>query len=410
MRKIVFITSQFPETHETFILREFNGLERAGVPFEIVSLKACKDKVVHPEALGLTGRTYTVGRSPRAIARGLGYWMVHPLRSLKVLSTLVAWGLRGKVSWPAHLATWVMIGVLARRYGKVAGDVRFHAHWATIPSTVACLLGRTLGVPFSMTAHAWDIYRGDGLLEQKVADATFVVTCTGYNRRHLAQLKNGSVPGKVYLNYHGLDFSRIPWKDNYRLGSPPRVLAVGRLVEQKGFIHLVDAMAECPEPFETTIIGSGPLHDVLVARATELGVADRLTIIPTSTQAEVLRRMQESDVFAAPSVIAGDGDRDGIPNVILEAMAVGLPVVGSHVSGIPEVVLDNQTGLAVEPGDSGALSWAIARLCRDESLRRKVARGAHQRVEKLFTIETNVEQLVGIFKGDERDSASRQAA
>ena len=404
MDHVIFITSQFPETHETFILREFRGLMRAEIPFEIVSLKRCRDKVVHPEVEPLRERTVTLGKGLATIGAGLGWWLKHPWKAVKAAATLARWTIKGKPGPLVNLGIFLMVGRMASLYAARADGIRLHAHWATVPASVAVLLSRTLGVPWGMTAHAWDIYKGDRLLEEKIGEADFVVTCTGYNRRHLNRLPGGAVPGKVFLNYHGLELDSLPRKTDYGLSTPMRALGAGRLVEQKGFEILVEAMARTQTPIAVTLVGSGPLEESLRRRAQRLGVGDRLEIISTSPHADVLERMRTSDLFAAPSVIASDGDRDGIPNVVLEAMGVGLPVVASTVSGIPEVVVDGRSGLSVEPGSAQSLAEAIDRMASDEYLRRELADEARNRVHAMFDIERNVEELVQIFQGRHTDA------
>jgi glycosyltransferase involved in cell wall biosynthesis len=384
--------SQFPETHETFILRELRVV--CGAPelsVEIVSLKPCRDRIIHPDARVLMKRTiYPTGRS---VARGL----LAAVRSASVRTVLASVMAANRGSAMALVKAFVTV-ILAVGFLEELRQRRvehIHAHWATLPALAAYVTKRVAGIPYSITAHAWDIYAERTMLLEKIENAAFVVTCTAANRRALLEL--GVPTEKVHLCYHGLDFSAIR-APRFGRGRDMDLLAVGRLVEQKGFSVLVDACARLKQrgwPLRARIIGEGPLRTELERLIVARGLSDQIQMPGLLTQAEVFCGYHDASVFVAPSVIAADGDRDGIPNVILEAMSQGIPVVSTAVSGIPEVVHPGRTGWLVPPGDPLALADAIEAAHLDAS--GDVARNAYQLVRQKFDVERNTVALAELF-------------
>jgi glycosyltransferase involved in cell wall biosynthesis len=276
-----------------------------------------------------------------------------------------------------------------------------------MPALAAYFIKRVSGTPYSITAHAWDIYADTTMLPQKLQAAEFIVTCTAANCEALSSL--GARPERVFLNYHGLDFAHLPTPTWDRDGNL-RILAVGRLVEQKGFAELVTAcqlLQQREVPFRCQIIGDGPLAPALQNLITHHQLAEAISLPGTLPQAEVFRAYQRASVFCAPSIIAQDGNRDGIPNVILEAMSQGLPVVASAVSGIPEVVRGDATGWLVPPGNAQSLAATLQEIQQrpEEARRRAVA--AYQLVRSQFDVRDNTAALIQLFH---RTTAARPSA
>jgi colanic acid/amylovoran biosynthesis glycosyltransferase len=386
--KIAFVVSQFPETHETFILREFDALSQLGLDFVILSLKPCRDKVVQTAARRFLDRTYYPFGARSASAFGF------PLSAAWRTSRMLPW-----LSTPADCA---YISWAANRFATVARDLgvgHIHAHWATAPTSAAAVMSRILGVPYSFTAHAWDIYRGDGRLAEKARAARFVVTCTAANVLTLRR----SVPredwDKVILNYHGIPHSAgcACVHDFSDAARPLPIAAVGRLVETKGYEYLLDALAAVDFPFELTIIGEGPLRAKLQESASRARLAGRVRFLGALPNEAVFSVLGVSDCFAMPSVIARDGDRDGIPNVVLEAMSVGLPVVASAISGIPEAIIDGETGILVPERDPYAIASALSRLYSNRDDARAMGSRGRDLIARKFSAETNASALYSIF-------------
>ena len=389
------VVSQFPEMHETFVVREVAALRDGGIPLRIYSLKRCRDRIVHPEAQALLGQAACLAwDDPLVWMAGFGELAAHPLRGLAGLG----WALRHH-AWPPvtlakALVVWVQALALARRMRR-DGITHIHAHWATMPTTAAVIISRRLSIPFSFTAHAWDIFVRNPSLTAKIQLAERVITCTEYNRSHLAA-RCPEAAGKILLNYHGVDVATFQraggegrgtlearsWKLEARESSAPfpvssfqfpasdtrpLLLSVGRLVETKGYGILLEAYARLKAKgiaFRAVIVGQGPLRQALQRRLAALGLSDAVELRPAMSRDELRALYGQAFAFVLPSVVAPSGDRDGIPNVVLEAMAMGLPVVSTTVSGIPEAVQDRRTGLLVPPGDPNALARAVEVLLR----------------------------------------------
>jgi glycosyltransferase involved in cell wall biosynthesis len=306
------------------------------------------------------------------------------------------------------LSAWIRtlfyfyLGVWAAELLRGEGISQIHAHFANRATVVAMVASRLLGVPYSLTAHAYDIYVSPVMLPEKMAGAQFVATCTDYNRVHLERIDGGRFSGMIHLIYHGLDLSKF--EPDRRLpsdGRRPLLLSVGQLKEKKGFPYLLRAcrmLRDQGYDFACEIIGEGPQRRELEAMVTDLGLDDTVVLRGAVSHQEVLERYARAALFALACVPAEDGDRDGIPNVLLEAMAMRVPVVSSRFSGIPEAVEDGCTGLLVPPRDTEALAGALIRLLDDRDLRERMGRAGRERVEEHFDIRDNIGRLVDLFE------------
>lgn len=290
------------------------------------------------------------------------------------------------------------------------GDfVHIHAHFCHDATTVAWMTSRLTGLPFSFTAHAKDIYQrrlnpGD-LLPRKLAATSFAVTCTLANVSYLRG--KTSMPEKVHGIYHGLDTKRFlpritkPATNSSATGACARLLSVGRMVEKKGFAYLVDACAEVRDrgyAFELEIVGEcGDQTDLIAAKIAALNLDDRISLLPPETQCALAKRYQTALAFVLPCVILADGDRDGIPNVMAEAMACGLPVIVTNISGIPEIVEHEVNGLMVPPREVGLLADAIARLIDDPELGIRLGQSGRRRIEEVFDATATHKTLKVLF-------------
>jgi len=270
------------------------------------------------------------------------------------------------------------------------------------------------GIPYSFTAHAKDIYvkTSPALLRDEAQAAQAVVTCTEYNRRYMSAQIGAAGVEKLHCIYHGLDLSEFAFSRPRALDSkPPLILSVARLVEKKGLSDLIfaaDTLRRRDRNFRVEIVGDGPLRQSLEAQVQRMGLDDRVSFLGALPHDELRRIYQRACVFALPCVVAADGDRDGIPNVLLEAMASGVPVVSTPVSGIPEVVNSEAEGLLVPPGSPARLADAVDRLLNSPELREKLALAARAKIETSFSIERNSAQLLSLFRqvGADEDSLS----
>jgi glycosyltransferase involved in cell wall biosynthesis len=266
---------------------------------------------------------------------------------------------------------------------------------------VARLAARFAGVPFSFTARAKDIFhqsvRSEDL-HRKLREAAGVVTVSDYHVEHL-RANYGAAAAQVQRIYNGLDLEEFPYQAPH--DRPPVIVAVGRFVEKKGFADLIDAcalLAERGRLFRCRLIGAGTLKDELRARIRRLGLESRIDMIGARPQREVIQEVQNAAVLAAPCVVGQDGDRDGLPNVIQEALALGTPVVSTDVTGIPELIQDGHTGLMVPQHDPPALAAALDRLLMDPALRVKLASQARRLIEAEFNIRRNTMLRRAIFQ------------
>lgn len=280
------------------------------------------------------------------------------------------------------------------------GICHVHATFANLPAMVGMLAARQLDVPFSFAGHARDIFVEGDFLEMKITAAKFVVACTAEGRRALMEHCADVSFENVHHIPHGIDVSRYRFTPR-----PPQtthlVLAVGRLVEKKGFATLLNAcdiLKRRQLPISCVIVGEGPLRNPLTLLQWRLGLSDCVRFVGQYPHEMVVTLMECADVFVVPSVIASDGDRDGLPNVILEAAALGAPIVASRLPGIAEFVEDEVTGLLVEPHDAAELARAIERVCTLSPLKARVTLNARRKVVEQFDVRENVARLAELFR------------
>lgn len=279
------------------------------------------------------------------------------------------------------------------------GVNHIHAHFASIPTEYAMLASILLEIPYSFSAHAYDIYKSD-LLKEKIKHADFVLTCTAFNRDYLIRNSPGQSKEKINLVYHGLNLEKF--KPDRKNSIPNIILAVGRLVEKKGFSYLISACGILKERgmgFKLIIVGEGPQRKELAEKVAKHGLDDFVEFAGTLDQKDLIPLYNKAGIFTLPCVVVSGGDRDGIPNVIVEAMAMELPVVSTTVSGIPEVVENNADGILVKPNDSEELAYAIKKLLLDEGLRIALGKRAREKVlkEEMFDGRKNGAKIAGMF-------------
>jgi len=279
--------------------------------------------------------------------------------------------------------------------------VHLHAHFAHSPTSVALFAGRLSSLDFSFTAHAKDIYTSNPeQLREKVGLASFVITCTEYNRQYLAKLAS-TVNDSIYRVYHGIDLTLFKGHAHRRRPQPPyRILSVARLTAKKGIPTILRALALMRDQgvqFHYTLIGDGDDRDTILARIVDLGLQDCCRWRGTLPHDQVIREFERADLFALGCEIGPDGDRDGIPNVLVESLAMGLPAVGTSVSALPEIIRDNDTGLLSEPGDAAAMAENMRRLLTDEPLRRSVIDRGCAHVRSGFNNQRLIKDLAAIY-------------
>lgn len=402
--RVGYVVKMFPRISETFILNEILELERRGIRIVVFSAKKPNEGRFHPQLSKLKAKVlYLEDLEPKKWATWLGD--VWPLLSArrdefwKLAEKTLTGENRSRMDLILHSA-WV--GAKAREFNLS----RLHAHFASLPSSVAYFAHLITGIPFSFTAHAKDIYVYDmeqHLLKEKLFAAQFVVTVTHYNRKFLMENAPGLEPDAIKVIHNGVDLRKLK-PDGRGRREPNRILAVGRLVPKKGFGDLLDACRILKDRgimFKCLIAGDGLEAESLRRRQQELDLADDVEFLGSRNQTEVVKLMQKATLLCVPCTVDGDGNRDALPTVILEAMACGLPVVSTNISGIPEIVDTEKDGVLVEPDDPVALSDQLIRLLSSSRIRRKFASNGLKKVATKFNLQKNVDSLLKLYRENE---------
>ena len=395
--RVAFVLKGYPRLSETFIAEEIRGLERRGLKILIVSLRHPTDKAIHPvhreiaaERLYLPEYLY---QEPARVWRG---W--RKARRLPGYKAALRTWLRDlwRDRTPNRIRRFGQALVLA---AELPPDIdRLHAHFLHTPASVTRYAAIMAGLPWSFSAHAKDIWTTpDWEKREKLADVAWAVTCTEAGRAHLSALRPppDRTPGQIYLDrapvlcYHGIDRKRFPpapWRpmgsDGLDPARPVVILSVGRAVAKKGYDDLLSAFALLPRDLHWRFvhIGGGPLAGELKAQVARLGLAERIEWRGARPQPDVLAAYNEADLFVLAAKVASDGDRDGLPNVLMEAQSQRLPCISTWVSAIPELIKDKQTGVLVPPGDPASLATALEQLIGNPKRRRQLAAAAEDRV------------------------------
>jgi colanic acid/amylovoran biosynthesis glycosyltransferase len=388
MPQSAYLFERFPSFGQTFCYREVAELARQGVTPPIFSIRNPRneppqewDAHIVKRVHYLPGEKQLLDDVRRASKKGK--------LTQEIITALDEWGRRTDF---LRLYQAVYIGLRLREMG-----IRHvHAHFAGMAARTAFWIHRFFPISFSFTAHANDIFAARDFeigLDQLVDAARVIVTETDYAARFLRE-RFPYCADRVHRVYNGLDLAEFGRAD-FSTG-PPLVVAVGRLIAKKGFVDLIRAcglLAERGKWFRCEIIGEGPLENDLREKIQQLKLQDRVALAGARPQHEIRERLVEASVFVLPSVIDPEGGMDNLPTVIMEAMATGLPVISTAIGGIPEMVIEGETGFLVPPRDAVALADVIEKLIGDAILARKMGRAGHERAKKLFSIERNVREL-----------------
>lgn len=397
---LAYVVRSFPSLSETFVMREIDALLDRGWDIRIFCLDAAAPALVHAQSERLRTR---VIRPPRPAAPALFAGLVRACAAApRGTAALLAQacrtgepGIRPTLGRLRRALLALRFAALARRYG-----IRHvHAHFAFVTADVAALMARQLGTAYSVSAHAWDIYcTGPEALARRLLPAAFVVTCSEYNRAQLAARVPDLPPGRLHVCHHGVDPARF---DPAHPADGHEILAAGRFEEKKGFGVLIDAcrlLREAGTRFTCSIAGDGPLRASLAARIAAHGLSGQVRLPGALTQEQMRARLRDAALVCVPSVPGPADDRDALPNVILEAMASGLPVVASGFAAIPEAVRHEQTGLLVPPGDAAALAHAIGLLLGQPAMRAAFGQAARETARERFDIARQVLPLDALFR------------
>lgn len=390
-------------------------MEKIGVSIQIFALTNPHEKVVQMQVNQVQAPVHYMDEDiqPRSLMNRLNenakvarLYFKGYLRSMVYIAAnrIIDQGYTASSRWECFLQAVHLVYLLAQQEGNTVKKIdHLHAHFAHDPALIAYLVHLMTGIPFSFTAHARDLYQvPEKALTDRIRQANAVITCCAANLEYLNQIAP-SQQSKFSLVYHGVnlkDFQQVPNRDASSVPENPIILSVGRLVEKKGFQDLLQALyivKERGEPFHCTIYGDGPLCEQLERWIEEHGMAGEVRLMGDCTQQELMSIYQKATLFVLTPVQTEDGDRDGIPNVLLEAMAVGLPVITTAVAGIPELVENNQNGLIYQPHDVEGISSGIIELLRNADKRKQLGGAASKKVSEHFDITQAANRLKTLF-------------
>jgi glycosyltransferase involved in cell wall biosynthesis len=398
--RVAYIMSRFPKITETFVLYEILALEAQGVPVEVFPLLREKSRVVHPEAAAVTARAhFHPFVSWRIVRANLHYLRRRPADYVRVVAEVLR-GTLGSVNFFAGA-----LGVLPKsvRFAyemQALGVTHVHAHFATHPAVAALIVHRLTGIPFSFTAHGSDLHVERRMLDRKVAAAAFVVAISQFNKEIMLLECGEEARDKIHVVHCGVDPQGFPRRTGAHMGGALRILCVAAFEEVKGHRTLIDACRQLRDRgvrFVCDLVGAGPLRSEIETLIAAAHLDGLVRLHGAQPRQEVARLLAAADVFCLPSVPTAGGKREGIPVVLMEAMASELPVVSSRLSGIPELVADGISGWLIEPRDSTGLADALAKLGADPALRLRMGRAGRGIVEEHFHLQTNARMLQRLF-------------
>lgn len=420
---IGFILKGYPRLSETFILNEILLLERLGFKLHIIAMRNPGETTVHERVKQVSARvTYIpdyfwpfcfafIKANVKLWWRKPGvYWSAFRFalfRSLRQFSSSTI----KRFAQAAYLVENHLYAQPGARFEPIS-IAHLYAHFSHGPTTVAYFASWLTGIDYSFSAHAKDIYLQEhDFLRLKVERARFVVTCTEFNKKYLQQVSGNET--SVFRCYHGLNIDAFAVPIKTRATASANIISVGRLVPKKGFPILIQALHRMRQEglaFHCDIIGSGPMKDELQQQIKALGLSDSIKILAPMPQDQLLEYYRRADLFALACEVQEDGDRDGIPNVLVEAMAMGIPSVSTAISGIPELVEDGVNGLLVPEKNAEALAQAIGKLLRAPALAERIGLAGRAKVEEEFDALRNVEKIGLLLRGAMRGQKLTEAA
>jgi glycosyltransferase involved in cell wall biosynthesis len=414
-KQIGYLIRSYPRLSQTFILNEILALEKIGVSIEIFALTNPHEKVVQMQVAQVQAPVHYLDEDiqPRSLMNMLTEnaqvaWLHFKgyLRSLVYIAANngIDKGYTASSRWECFLQAIHLIYLLVLKEWRTGKKIdHLHAHFAHDPALIAYLVHCMTGIPFSFTAHARDLYQvPEKVLTDRIRRAKAVITCCNANMEYLNRIAP-SQQSKFSLVYHGVNLKDFQPGSNTGTGSTlkgPLILSVGRLVEKKGFQDLLEALfivKKSGQDFQCAIYGTGPLAKQLEEWIEKHGMTGEVSLKGDRTQQELISIYQHATLFILTPVQTEDGDRDGIPNVLLEAMAVGLPVITTVVAGIPELVENNQNGLLYQPHDVDGIASGIVELLRNAEKRRQFGRAASKKVAEQFDIAQAANRLKTLF-------------
>ncbi|MBI2875302.1 MAG: glycosyltransferase [Candidatus Tectomicrobia bacterium] len=396
--RVAYVLKRYPRLSQTFVVNEMLELQRQGVEVTIVALKDSGEEVVHEKSRALQASIYYF---PPASAIPLEGWALRHHEGLSGEPRWLGLDALGGEETREEQVTWIQAALVAPLLKKLGID-HLHAHFATRAATAASFMSRITGIPYSFTAHARDIYHesvNQKALAEKIERASFVITVSDFNRNYLeALIRSEGRSGQIIRLYIGMDLVQLrPVGGEWE---PDLLVSVGRLVQKKGLDYLIEAcriLKEKGRRFRCLIIGEGEERAALEGQVAQASLQEEVSLMGARPHPEVIRTIQRAAAFVLPCVVGEDGDRDGLPTVLLEAMALGTPVISTRIAGIPEMIAHGQTGLLVEERDPVALAQAVEELLASATLPGRLGESALEKVRREFDLAENVRRLKGYF-------------
>jgi len=405
--KIAYMMSRFPKITETFVLFEMREIERQGHQVDVYPLQRERTSVIHAEAdLYVKRAFFTPWISVPMVGAHLYYLNKSPVLYFKTFFRVLKANWGSKRYFMGAVLFFPKVVYLARLMQKRGVD-HLHAHFASHPAMAAWVIHQLTGIPYSFTAHGSDLHRDQHMLQEKVADAKAVVTISNYNRQMILDICGTQCEPTVHVVHCGVDpqdFKSKEFPTPFENGNGPfRFACIGTLHEVKGQRYLLEACCELKKEgidFQCHLVGDGPDQPMLQELVLQMGLDQQVRFEGRRTSKEIQELLQQTDVLIAPSVPTQCGRREGIPVVLMEAMGSGVSVIASDLSGIPEIVIDGQTGLLTPPGDSSAIAQALLRMYYDQPLRQRLAEAGREKVLDEFNLPGNVRLLVNLLQQD----------
>jgi len=398
--KIAYILSRFPKLSETFILREIVELKKNNFEIEIFSLKNFKkNELIHKEAENFLNNTnyspYFL--SKKLISANIYFLYKSPLEYLRLISYIIKHNYKSISS----LIKSFIIFPKSLYFAKIIMNKKIehiHAHWATFPTLTAVIINKLTIIPFSFTAHANDIFTDLQNIKTYSNNAKKVITISNYNKKYMID-RFGINKDKIEVIHCGVNLYKFkPIKSNKC--NKLNILSIARLTEKKGIKYLIEACKILEGKrinFECVILGEGPRKKNLQKLINIYKLNKNVKLIGHATQEEILKEFKKCNIFILPCIEARNGDRDGIPVSLMEAMALGVPAISTHISGIPELIKNEFNGILIPPKNSKTLSEAIIKLKNDLYLFKKISKNSPIIIKKHFNIKKNIKKLIKIF-------------
>ena len=400
-----YILKGYPRISETFISNEILLLEQLGFTMQLFPMRHPRESFCHDSVKQIQAQvdylpTELLLEFPRLLLPNIFLAVKRPKQfqhGLQLAS--IRYKRTGKLATFKHL---LQAGFLTNNHLLGNSTVaHLHGHFAHSPTSVTMFASLLSGTPFSFTAHAKDIYTSNPeQLREKIRLAEFVVTCTGYNKRYLEKIAEG-LDTPIHCVYHGIDLKLFsPAADHVQCKPPYKLLTVARMTEKKGLPTLYKALRLLKDKnftFHHTLIGDGDERDAILQLLEELQLTDCCQWLGTRTHTEVLKQFETSDLFILGCEIAANGDRDGIPNVLVESLAMEVPALSTTVSAVPEILIDGVSGITVAPGNAIAMAESIEKVLTDSQLRKQLIQGGRKHTDTNFNNRTLVAQLGDIF-------------